>query len=232
MLHVTSVNYFLPLSNILITLINILDATCVCTSSATCNNLAKVVVDLLPLVNQNFATNISSASAYSSLWIMQGSLTTSNCAPQAHLVDVGDGNDQHLHPNHIQWAQTALLWNAIQTQDTNAAGRLQQFVQKIPWTSLGTTDGPVSTANSEREFSTTIAGFTFNFASQTVTQPSASFVALGQPTNAQISRVSSQAQTTLDRMYAFAQGLFFSQYPQSFYSNRNKQPPRCSARPH
>ncbi|KAF8807499.1 hypothetical protein BYT27DRAFT_7097571 [Phlegmacium glaucopus] len=182
-----------------------LDATCVCTSSATCNGLAKAVVDLLPLVNQNFATNISLTLAYSSLWIMQGSPTTGNCASQALLVDVGNSDNQHLHPNRTQWAQTALLWNALQTQDTNAAEQLQQFVEKIPWTSLGTTDGPISTANSEREFSTTVAGFTFNFASQTVTQPSASFVVLGQPTNAQISRVSSQAQTTLDRMYAFAQ---------------------------
>ena len=204
-------NYLLALS--LITLISGLDATCVCTSSVVCNGLAKAVVDLIPMVNQNFATNMSLASAYNNLWMMQGSSTTSNCASQALLADVGSGNNQNLYPNSIQWAQTALLWNAIQTQNITAAGQLQRFVQKIPWTSLGTTDGPISTANTDQKFSTTIAGFTFNFASQTVTQPSASFVTLGQPTNAQISRVSSQTQTTLDRMYAFAQGMSFSQYP-------------------
>ena len=204
-------NHVLPSS--LITLINILDATCVCTSSVTCNGLAKVVVDLMPIVNQNFATNISLTSAYNSLWIMQGSPTTSNCASQALLADIGNANNEHLYPNRTQWAETALLWNAIQTQDMGAAGKLQQFVQKISWTSLGTTDGPVSTvADSDQRFSTTVAGFTFNFASETVTQPSASFVTLGQPTNAQISRVSSKAQTTLDRMYAFAQGMSFSQF--------------------
>jgi hypothetical protein len=162
------------------------------------------------MVNQDFDTNISLTSAYNDLWIMEGSPTTSNCASQALLVDIGNGNAQRLYPNRTQWAQTALLWNSIQTQNMTAAGQLQQFVQKIPWTSLGTTDGPTSTANSEPEFSTTVAGFTFNFASQTVTQPSASFVTLGQPTDAQISRVSSQTKTTLDRMYAFAQGMSFS----------------------
>lgn len=206
-------NYFLSLSIILIKLINILDATCVCTTSAGCNGLAKAIVDLLPMVNQNFVTNISLTSAYNSLWIMQGNSATTNCVSQALLIDIGNGNDQQLYPNRTQWAQTALLWNAIQTQDINAAGQLQQFVQHIPWTSLGTTDGPLSTASSEPKFSTTIAGFTFNFASQMVTEPSASFVTLGQPTNAQISRVSSQGQTTLNRMYAFAQGMFFSQQP-------------------
>ena len=203
-------NDFLPSS--LIGLINILDATCVCTSSVSCNGLAQAVVDLMPMVNQNFATNISLTSAYNSLWIMQGSPTTSTCASQALLADIGNGNDENLYPNHTQWAQTALLWNAIQTEDVDAARQLQEFVQKIPWTSLGT-DGPVSiVASSERGFSTTVAGFIFNFASQTVTPPSASFVTLGQPTNAQISRVSSQTQSTLDRMYAFAQGMSFSQH--------------------
>jgi hypothetical protein len=139
------------------------------------------------------------------------------------LADIGNSNGEHLYPNRTQWAQAALLWNAIQTQDRDAAGQLQRFVQKIPWTSLGTTDGPVSAvADSEQRFSTTVAGFTFDFASQTVTEPSASFVTLGQPTIAQISRVNSQTQTILDRMYAFAQGMSFSQCLNLFHSNKNK----------
>lgn len=183
-----------------------LDATCVCTSSVGCNGLAKAVVDLVPIVNQNFATNISLSSVYNSLRIIQDSPTTSNCASQAILADIGNSNEEHLYPNRTQWAQSALLWNAIQTQDKDAAGQLQQFVQKISWTSLGTTDGPISAvADSKQRFSTTVAGFTFDFASQTVTEPSASFFTLGQPTIAQISRVNSQTQTILDRIYAFAQ---------------------------
>lgn len=224
-------NDFLP--SFVISLINISDATCVCTSSTGCNGLAQAVVDLIPMVNQNFATNISLTSAYNSLWIMQGGPTTSNCASQALLADIGKVNKVNLYPNHTQWAQTALLWNAIQTEDVDAARQLQQFVQKIPWTSLGTTDGPVSTAvDSEPKFSTTVAGFIFNFASQTVTPPSASFVTLGQPTNAQISRVSSQTQSTLDRMYAFAQGMSLSQVSQSFHSNKRKKPLQSSIRLH
>jgi hypothetical protein len=224
-------NYFLP--SFLISLINIPDATCVCTTSAGCNGLSQAVVDLIPMVNKNFATNISLTSAYNNLWIMQGSPTTSNCASQALLADIGKGNGENLYPNYTQWAQTALLWNAIQTKDVDVAGQLQQFVQKIPWTSLGSTDGPVSTVtDSKPGFSTTVAGFIFNFASQTVTPPSASFVTLGQPTNAQISRVSSQTQSTLDRMYAFAQGMYLFAVPQAFHSDKRKQPPQSSIRPH
>ena len=185
------------------------------------------------MVNQNFATNISLTSAYNRLWIMQGSPTTSNCASQALLADIGKVNDENLYPNHTQWAQTALLWNALQTEDVDATEQLQNFVQKIPWTSLGTTDGPVSTVvDSEPTFSTTVAGFIFNFASQTVTPPSASFVKLGQPTNAQISRASLQTQSTLDRMYAFAQGMSLSQYLIRSTQTRKKQPPQSSIRPH
>ncbi|KAF8168004.1 hypothetical protein B0H34DRAFT_41501 [Crassisporium funariophilum] len=180
-----------------------LDASCVCTSSARCDPLAKSIIDLLPVVNQQFTTNITSTSAYNNIWMMQGSPTGVNCASQALLVDVGNKLQQQAFPNRTQWAQAAMLWNAIQTQDMDASESMQQFVQNVPWEKLNDMDGPVS--NQEAAFSTTVSGFTFNLASQTVTQPSASFVTLGQPSNAQIARVSSEAQTTLDRMYSFAQ---------------------------
>ncbi|KAF8974019.1 hypothetical protein BDZ97DRAFT_1648312 [Flammula alnicola] len=179
-----------------------LDASCVCTSTSGCNGLAQNVIDLLPVVNQEFSTNITSSSAYSSIWMMQGSPTTGSCASQALLVDVGSGLDQKTYPNRTQWTQAALLWNAVQTQDMNSAQKMKNFVQALPWKNIAGADGPVE---ADSAFSTTISGFTYNFASQSLTEPPASFVTLGQPTNAQIAKVSAGTQATLDRMYSYAQ---------------------------
>lgn len=136
---------------------------------------------------------------------MQGSPTGSNCASQALFLDVGTSIDETSYPNRTRWAQAALLWNALQTQDVDSLQRMQQFVKNLPWKTLGGADGPVN--GGEPSFVTTISGFDYNFASQTVSQPPASFITLGQPSNAQIARVSSGAQATLDRMYSFAQGV-------------------------
>lgn len=138
--------------------------------------------------------------------MLEGSPATSNCASQALLVDVGNGISHATYPNRTQWAQAAMLWNALQTQDTVASQNMKKFVQSLPWSQLNSADGPVNTASST--FSTTIAGFSYNFASQTITEPPASFVTLGQPTNAQISQVSTNALSTLNRMYTYAQGMY------------------------
>lgn len=139
---------------------------------------------------------------------MQGSTTTSNCASQALLVDVGKGLDQTRFPNRTQWARAALMWNAVQTQDMDSAQKMTQYVQSRPWNDISSDDGPIT--NSGSTFSSTLSGYNYDFAAQTVTQPSGSFATLGQPTNAQISRVSSTAQSALDRMYSFAQGALIS----------------------
>ncbi|KAF8912758.1 hypothetical protein CPB84DRAFT_1670754 [Gymnopilus junonius] len=180
-----------------------LDATCICTSVSPCNGLARTLVDLLPTVNQQFSANFSTSSAYLDIWILEGSPATSNCASQALLIDIGNGINHTTYPNRTQWVQAAMLWNALQTQDTIASQSMKNFVQSLPWSQLNTADGPVNTSSSA--FSTTIAGFSYNFASQTVTAPFASFVTLGQPTNAQIAQVSTNALSTLNRMYAYAQ---------------------------
>lgn len=178
-----------------------LDASCVCTSSTQCNGLAQSIVDLLPIVNREFNMNFTSPSAYSSIWMMQGSTTGSNCASQALVLDVGNGINETSYPNRTQWVQAALLWNALQTQDIDSSQKMQKFVQSLPWKTLGDADGPV---DGDPAFVTTISGFSYNFASQILSQPPASFITLGQPANAQIARVSSGAQVTLDRMYSFA----------------------------
>lgn len=160
-------------------------------------------------MNGIFRANYTAASAYSSLWLMLGGSQGRSCASQAVLLDVGTGLDQLTFPNRTQWAQAALLWNVLQTQDSVAALKLQNFVQNLPWKLLEASDGPVNNAELT-SFSISASGYTFNFASQTVTQPSGSFVTLGQPPAAQIQRVSQNAMAALDRMYTFAQGIPFS----------------------
>ncbi|KAF9472250.1 hypothetical protein BDN70DRAFT_818910 [Pholiota conissans] len=178
------------------------DSTCVCTSTSGCNALARSILGLLPTVNRAFSVNISSAAAYSSIWLMQGSPSTRSCTDQALLIDLGKNLDPASFPNRVEWAQAALLWNAIQTQDINSVQQLQLRVQTLPWSIIGSTDGPVSPAAT---FAITSSGFTYNFASQTLSQASASFVTLGRPSTAQISQVNSAGTAALDRMYSYAQ---------------------------
>jgi hypothetical protein len=137
---------------------------------------------------------------------MIGGSQGSSCASQALLLDAGNSLDQSTFPNRTQWTQAALLWNALQTQDSVAALDLQKFVQGLPWKLLKGPDGPVSDAHLTG-FSITASGYTFNFASQTVSQPTGSFVTLGQPPSSQIQKVGQNALAALDRMYTYAQGM-------------------------
>jgi len=87
------------------------------------------------------------------------------------------------------------------SQNTSSVGRLRDFVTKADWRSL-TGDGPVNGQSSK--FSTTQLGYVFDFAAQTISEPLVSFISDGQPSNSQLSEVSSVAHTSLDRMYTFA----------------------------
>lgn len=154
-------------------------------------------------MNTLFNANFTASSAYNSIWTAQGSST---CSSQAILIDTGRMLDQANYPNRTQWTQAAMLWNILTTQDVDSAHNMKTFVQGLPWEKLNAADGP-TTADSS--FGITISGYTYNFASQSLTAPPASFVTLGQPTNEQISRVNAATSTILDRMYAFAQGTSF-----------------------
>lgn len=181
-----------------------MNATCVCTSSVSrrCDGLAQNLVDLVPTMNTLFNSNYSNNAVYIAVWSAQGSVTESTCAPQSLLVDVAPGLVSGNFPNRTAWAQSALLWNLVQSQDTVAAASLQNFVVEAPWSKLANSDGPVDDPLST--YSTSASGFIFDFASQTVTQQSVSFVSNGQPTSTQNSRVGAIAHNTLDRMYSYA----------------------------
>lgn len=118
-------------------------------------------------------------------------------------MDTGRSLSAQSYPDRTRWTQAALLWNIVQSQDVEAADSMQKFVQKLPWSDLGG-DGP--TDAQESTFTSTFAGYTYNFAKQAISQPSATFINQGQPPSAQIARVGQKAQAALDRMYGYALG--------------------------
>ncbi|KAJ3547588.1 hypothetical protein NMY22_g1587 [Coprinellus aureogranulatus] len=179
-----------------------LNANCVCTgTSGTCNGLAQSIIDLIPLVNDNFLSNFTNSDVYTSFWYAQGTTGTKDCSEQAWLLDTGKSLSVQTYPSRTRWTQAALLWNVVQSQDIEEASSMQKFVSKLPWSDLGD-DGPTDAQASI--YTSTFAGYTYNFAKQTVSQPSTTFVDGGQPLNAQIARVGAKALATLDRMYTYA----------------------------
>ncbi|KAA1467926.1 hypothetical protein DENSPDRAFT_833101 [Dentipellis sp. KUC8613] len=181
-----------------------LDGTCVCASSSSgqCNHLAQSLVELTPTANKLLGVNMTPDVVAAAMFAVQGTPVNGNCAAQAKVVDVAPGLDPQTMPNRTQWAQSALLWSFVQSQDPTAVGKLQEFVQKANWGSLSNTDGPENDQSSA--FKTTSLGFNFDFASQTVSEPQVLFQNDGQPSSAQAAQVSDTARGALDRMYSFA----------------------------
>lgn len=130
-----------------------------------------------------------------------------NCAYQAILVDVGSALSAATFPNRTAWARSALLWQLVQTADLSTVSDLQSFVSGSDFSSF-TQDGPIE--DPSLKFNSTSAGFNFDFAAQTVTQPAVTWENIGQPSSAQISEVSDIASKALDRMYTFAVGVYNS----------------------
>lgn len=210
------------------------DATCVCTSSVAgrCDQLAQSLVTLTPTLNTLFRTNFTTNLISTGIWEAQGAPLGGNCASQANLVDVAPALDFSKAPNRTIWTQSALLWNLVNSQDVGAIKKMQSFVRNAPWNELGNMDGPVSQSSS---FTLSISGFVFDFAAQTVSQPSVSFVSNGSPTSEQAAKVGSTARPALDRMYSFALGPSPSTLPRVAYlytllqrhqANNSKQWPR------
>jgi hypothetical protein len=155
-------------------------------------------------VNTLFHTNFSANGISTGIWETQGAPIGVNCASQAQLIDVEPALDFKNVPNRTTWAQSALLWNLVESQDLIAIGKMRSFIRSAPWHELGNTDGPVPTSPS---FTLSISGFVFDFAAQTVSEPSVSFISSGSPTSGQAAQVGGVAQAALDRMYSFALGL-------------------------
>ncbi|KAL0579097.1 hypothetical protein V5O48_002880 [Marasmius crinis-equi] len=178
-----------------------LNATCICTSNSSGSCLAKALVDAIPGMNAAFNTNYTLSSAYNSLWQAHTVTSDSDCVSQALLIDAAPGLKFADSPNRTGWARSALLWNLLQSQDTKAIQTMQDAIKQAPWSSIKS-DGVAE--DKDNKFSTTASGFTFNFATQTVSQPGVTFLSNGQPISTQISKVSGAALDALNRMYSFA----------------------------
>jgi hypothetical protein len=187
------------------------DSTCVCTSSAgQCNPLSQSLVSLIPIVNGQLKANFTPETVAYAMSTSGVSALVNDCAAQARLVDVSPALDTQSIPNRTEWAQVALFWTFVLSQDTSAVGQLRNFISKAHWKSL-TGDGPATGFSSE--FSTTQLGYTFDFAAQTISEPTVSFVTDGQPSNSELLEVDYTAHATLDRMYSFASGACFVEEP-------------------
>jgi hypothetical protein len=163
--------------------------------------LAQNLVTLTPTLNTLFNVNWTTGYVATALWQMQGT-PTGGCSSQALLVDVATGIGSSA-PNRTAWAQSALLWNAVLSQDSTTASNMKSFVNDAPWLSASAGDGIVPDPNQAFAYNT--SGFLFDFAQQTLEMAiNATFVNNGEPTAAQIARVSNTA--PLDRMYTYALG--------------------------
>lgn len=134
------------------------------------------------------------------------SALSNDCAAQARVVDVSPALDSQTNPNRTEWAQGALLWSFVLSQNASSVGKLRDFIANANLNSLPG-DSPVTGLS---KFSTTQLGFTFDFAAQTISEPSVSFITDGQPSSAQLAEVDSTARAALDRMYSFASGTHSS----------------------
>jgi hypothetical protein len=158
-------------------------------------------------VNTFFGSNFSSSDVALALWQAQGAPLNNDCSAQALLVDVAPVLSPTSAPNRTAWAQAALLWSAVQSQNTTQVAALRKAVAGAPWTTLGG-DGPV--AGAAAAFRTTQLGYAFDFAAQTVAEPPQTFAAAGQASSTQMGRLGNEAQSALDRMYTYAIGAVSS----------------------
>ncbi|KAF8591922.1 hypothetical protein K439DRAFT_1610779 [Ramaria rubella] len=184
-----------------------LNATCTCPSPQSgtgfCSApLAQELNSLIPVVSQLFETNITAQAMALTLWELQGTPTSSNCAPQAELVDVGSVLDGSSLPNRTQWAQSALLWSLFQSGDIPASKTMQSAIEKLPFHSLAGKDGVQ--ADPSNTFAISSLGFTYNFANQTAVPPSLNFKVDASPSSQQLSEINGVAESSLDRMYSYA----------------------------
>lgn len=143
-------------------------------------------------------TNYTAQSVALTLWDMQGSPVGGNCAQQAILLDV---NPSHADDAHLQWARSAVLWSALQSEDVTASADLRSFV-----TALDYSKKDESNQTSLGPFQTLSSGFLFDFSEMTVTPPSVTWRTAVSPSDTETSQVSQSMESVLDRFYTYSNG--------------------------
>lgn len=181
-----------------------LDATCVCTGAGgSCKPLARSLFLLVQDVNVLFAANFTNERMSDAVVAAAGLSSDGLCANHALLIDVEPGLNSAAAPNRTKWAQAAMLWNLGLSEDVAVAIALQKFVSSAPWDTLPSADGQVD--DSSGNFVRAVSGFIFDFASQSISPPTASFRD-SFPSDVQVQELSNTAEGVLDRMYSFAIG--------------------------
>lgn len=147
-------------------------------------------------------TNYTTQSVALTLWDMQGSPVGGNCAQQAILLDI---NPSHADDTHLQWARSAVLWSALQSEDVAASAELRKFVSALDYSKMDDSTG-VTGQGALGPFQTLASGFLFDFAQMAVTAPSLAWRAAVAPSDAQTGQVSESMESVLDRFYTSSSG--------------------------
>lgn len=154
-------------------------------------------------------TNYTTQSVALSLWDMQGSPVGGNCAQQAVLLDI---NPSHADDTHLQWARSAVLWSALQSEDGAASAELRKFVTALDYSKMdesGSSSNQTTLATDQGSvgpFQKLSSGFLFDFAQMAVTAPSLTWRAAAVPSDAETGQVSQSMEGVLDRFYTSSNG--------------------------
>ena len=132
-----------------------------------------------------------------------GSVVNNDCSNQALVLDVSPALGSGT-PNRTAWAQAALMWSMVLSQSQSDVSTLRNFVRDADWSSIENVDGPITSKGTK--YQTTQLGFAFDFAAQTVSEPSVTFSDDGEPSSEQLAKTDSTTQAALDKVYTAAAG--------------------------
>jgi hypothetical protein len=157
---------------------------------------------LIPDVNAIFAANFTPNVVASALFNAQGAVVDGKCNAQAALIDTTPGLTRKASPNRARWAQAALLWNLVLSEDVGATIALQNFIVKADWSKLIPSDGV--TQDDSGRFRTVQSGYMFDFAAQSISPINKTFTDNGRVSEAQAARVPYVSGNVLNRMFSIA----------------------------
>lgn len=138
----------------------------------------------------------------SAIFDAQGNSADGTCVQQAVLIDTAPSLDKRSSPSRARWAQAALLWNLVLSEDTGATNALRTFINRTDWSALGTQDGIVE--DSSGRFRTIQSGYMFDFAAQQISPISKTFTDNSRVTEEQAARVSYISGNVLNNMFSIA----------------------------
>ena len=162
------------------------------------------------MVNQTnsfFDTSINATSVALILWDTQGTSVGKTCASQASLVDTAPGLTKDIDATRTAWAQSALLWSLLHSEDLIEVEALRSFIANSDFVTLGRGER-LSSEPSLSQYQKLSSGYIFDFDKMTVTAPEVKWVAITHPKEAQQAQVSTLMAGVLDKFYTSSSGKF------------------------